>query len=56
MKANIITEEKVLLTMTREEANWLRKVVQNPINSDFENEDPIDSEMRRKFFDCLCSR
>lgn len=38
------------LDLTKEEAQWLRALVQNPIGTDAATEDPQNAAMRRRFF------
>ena len=43
---------QITLTLTTEEADWLHKVMQNPLHGQNPvDELPTDSDMRRKFFD-----
>ena len=42
----------VVLTLTKEEADWLHNVMQNPLwNQNPDEESPEDAEMRRNFFE-----
>lgn len=36
--------------LTKEEAQWLRLLVQNPVGSTPDDESPQDAAMRKKFF------
>lgn len=47
--------ETITLEMDRQEADWLRALVQNPLLDDFEKdtEDSFSSEMRKKIFEAL---
>lgn len=50
MEAEHIKVQQTVLKLSTEEALWLRAMVQNPIK---EIEDPIDTEMRAKFWSAL---
>jgi hypothetical protein len=45
--------ETVKLTLTMEEALWLKGIVQNPIGTDLHDEDPKDLAMRQAFWEGL---
>ena len=47
------TQVEVQLTMSHEEAMWLRKVMQNPLHDIGEPERAIDAENRRSFYEAL---
>ena len=55
MLAEMKTIKHVTLQLTEEEAQWLKSIVQNPINIDPEKEDEYNSEMRHKFWVALKS-
>lgn len=57
MKAQRETVTTTTITMNNDEAEWLRTVMQNPLNGDPNpaNEDPRDAEMRRKFWEAVSS-
>lgn len=47
-------QEEITLKLNREEVNWLKRLVQNPVSQDPDyEEDPKDEEMRRKFWEAL---
>ena len=52
MKSKIDTYKIVILTLTEEEASWLKGRMQNAVG-DYEKEEVIDSEMRTKFREAL---
>ncbi len=53
VEANIETTRKITLCLSEEEARWLRAIVQNPMDVTPAEESPIDSKMRRTFWDAL---
>ena len=53
MKAEIKKEVTVTLIMNREESAWLRDVMQNPLGTEHNDEDPKDKEMRKKLWHSL---
>lgn len=54
MKANYEKIEKVIIEMTKEEARWLKNVMQNPLYDETpEEEHPQNKEVRYKIFHCL---
>ena len=51
MKSEVIKETKTILELNQEEADWLRTVMQNPINVSFpQDESKKDKIMRETFF------
>jgi hypothetical protein len=50
MKSKHITEKKVRLELTEQEAEWLKSYLQNSLCDD---ESQQDSNMRKIFFDAL---
>lgn len=44
------TTTKTILTLDDEEAQWLRGVMQNPVNG---NDSTTDAEMRERFFNAM---
>lgn len=48
-------EEFVTLVLNVQEARWLKRIMQNPLNEekDINLEEPIDSNMRKMFWDIL---
>ena len=50
MKAILKVEEKVILTLTIKEANWLKNAMQNPLSS---KENSFDSDKRENLFNAL---
>lgn len=50
MKVDYVTIKQIILQLEPEEVQWLKAMVQNPLKED---EDPIDTEMRRKFWRAL---
>lgn len=52
MKSHVEKHVKIFLELDRDEARWLRDLVQNPINLS-EEEDPKDRGLRQKFWDAL---
>lgn len=56
MDAVVTTTTVITLTLTLEESAWLRALVQNPINCvDPEEEEPLNREMRQRFWNSLLS-
>ena len=54
MKANKAVTKEYVITLTKEERDWLREMVQNPIHCDNPNdEDPLERDMRQTFWDAL---
>ena len=53
MEANIINEPEFILKLNKEEALWLRALMQNPIGVEYEDEDPQDKKMRATFFSAV---
>ena len=51
MKSKI--QKQVVLTLTEEEARWLKHIVQNPLWTDLKQEDPYDRVMRGRYWDAL---
>ena len=55
MKSNVTTDIVVTLVLSREEAEWLHALVQNPLIAtgpvDPDREHPADAAMRRKFWE-----
>jgi hypothetical protein len=49
----IVTETLITLSLTQEEARWLKGIVQNPIATTLEEEHPQDREIRKSFWDAL---
>ena len=48
------TEKLITLTLTEDEARWLKSIVQNPLWVDDPNEeDPRDKDMRSRFWVAL---
>lgn len=43
----------ITLELDKKEALWLKGVVQNPVNCDYENEREEDRVMRKAFWDAL---
>lgn len=56
MEAKVKTDVSVVLTLTECEARWLRGMMQNPINTTYEEENQFDSDMRKLFFDELTNK
>lgn len=50
MKTQINKTVEVVLTLSQEEAQWLKTIVQNKFSED---ETPTDSQMRKTFFEAL---
>ena len=54
MKVNKIITEEYVLSLTREESDWLRSLMQNPIECDDPDDEEIyNRDMRRVFWDAL---
>ena len=54
MKSNKEVTAEYVLTLTKEERDWLRGMMQNPIHCDNPNdEDPFQLDMRQTFWDAL---
>lgn len=54
MKATATTIVKITLTLDSKEAEWLRRIMQNPINLSFGEPEPaLDSQMRTVFWEAL---
>lgn len=55
MKSLRVQKVAVVLELDLEEALWLKRLVQNPLNpeGDPTKEDPKDAQMRSKFWDAL---
>lgn len=53
MRSAITTSIVVTLVLSNEEAEWLNKVMQNPLHPDThpDDENALDKEMRRKFWE-----
>jgi hypothetical protein len=56
-----LTTEKILtktITLNETEADWLKSVMQNPVNGDPDpdNEDLHDKQMRMSFWDALSDK
>lgn len=51
MDSKIETVVSITLTLSKEEADWLKGVMQNPLNE--VEEDAIDSSMREMFWQAL---
>jgi len=41
------------ISLNKDEARWLKSLVQNPINCVLEKEDERDSRMRKRFWEAL---
>ena len=51
METTVKTTKIVILKMTKEEALWLKKLIQNPIGySKEEEKNPSDMEFRKRFW------
>ena len=54
MKATTTQITKVALELNLDEAQWLKEIVQNPVQlNDYGREDERDNAMRRLFWDSL---
>ena len=54
MEIKVKEELKVTLTLNKEEAKWLKEIMQNPLyNQTLEDEPEIDRSMRALFWDAL---
>jgi len=54
VQVEIEVEKTIILTISEHEAEWLKGLMQNPINTDNVNEQERDRRMRSKFFNVLC--
>jgi len=46
-------EESYILVMNREEAEWLKSIMQNPLHGDPNDEDDIGQLMRHSIFESI---
>lgn len=54
MLVEIVQEVQIKLSLTAKEADWLKTIMQNPINIKFpQDEDEKDKTMRELFFNSL---
>ena len=53
IKSTVETKTIYTLVLDKQEADWLRGIVQNPINSYEGREIPGDFDMRQKFFNAV---
>ena len=55
VKAEVVINKTVIITLTEREAVWLKAVCQNPLNAFGEkpNEDLLEAQMRRSIFEAL---
>lgn len=54
MESKIFSETTYILTLNEKEAQWLRGIIQNPLNGKTpEEEFEYDSNMRKLFWDSL---
>lgn len=53
MKTKITKKVTITLELEYEEAVWLKTLLQNPVNADFNSESSIDREMRERFWKAL---
>ena len=52
--ADAKSETKYALTLTEEEARWLRDIMQNPLHGEtLHDEPPFDAAMRQEFWAAL---
>ena len=53
MKSKMIKKVQIALSLDEDEAKWLKSLMQNPIGCSQDEEDPIDEDMRMRFWDAL---
>lgn len=51
MKSTVTRSIEVTLVLTKQEADWLHALMQNPLTFPDGKETPEDNEMRRKFWE-----
>ena len=53
MKTQI--KQQVVITLDYDEAVWLKAIMQNPIWTTVDDEEPYDRDMRRRYWEALDS-